>query len=215
MYFSGVDMIDYHHINWKMMFDRNNRAYKMIINICHLVVKRSIQTEREGDINLMDFYYDDKKLEYLYEKFILNYYIEEHNYLKPRPSKIHWQVETGADEFLPEMRTDATLSHGNKIMIIDAKFYGHNISENHTHHIDNLYQIYAYVKNKQEEVKGNGIEVSGMLLYAETNERIQPDSEYVMGGSRISVKTLDLNQDFEVIKQQLDEVVNEYFKIYH
>lgn len=50
-----------------------------------------------------------------------------------------------------------------------------------------------------------------MLLYAMTNERIQPDSDYVMSGNKIRVKTLDLGQDFEVIKEQLDGIVEDYF----
>ena len=56
----------------------------------------------------------------------------------------------------------------------------------------------------------NDVEVSGMLLYAKTNAEIQPDSDYVMSGNMISVKTLDLNQEFGVIKEQLDAIVNEY-----
>ena len=35
-----------------------------------------------------------------------------------------------------------------------------------------------------------------MLLYAATDETIQPDSSYQMSGNKISVKTLDLNRDF-------------------
>ena len=49
-----------------------------------------------------------------------------------------------------------------------------------------------------------------MLLYAMTNEDIQPDSDYVMSGNKISVKTLDLNQEFSMIRNQLDSIVNEY-----
>ena len=59
-------------------------------------------------------------------------------------------------------------------------------------------------------MQGKGYEISGMLLYAKTNSEIQPDSDYVMGGNRISVKTLDLNQEFGVIKDQLDTIVYEY-----
>ena len=81
------------------------------------------------------------------------------------------------------------------------------------HHTNNLYQIFTYVKNKESELKENDIEVSGMLLYAMTNENIQPNSEYMMSGNKISVKTLNLNQNFELIKAQLDDIVNNYFNI--
>ena len=35
----------------------------------------------------------------------------------------------------------------------------------------------------------------------------------MMSGNKISVKTLNLNQNFELIKAQLDDIVNNYFKI--
>ena len=50
-----------------------------------------------------------------------------------------------------------------------------------------------------------------MLLYARTDELIQPDNEYRMSGNRISVKTLDLNKEFKVIAGQLNGFVREYF----
>ena len=53
--------------------------------------------------------------------------------------------------------------------------------------------------------------VAGMLLYARTDEEIVPDEDYQMSGNRISVKTLDLGQEFPVIKEQLDKIVTEYF----
>lgn len=49
-----------------------------------------------------------------------------------------------------------------------------------------------------------GEKVSGMLLYARTEEEIQPDNTYQMSGNRISVKTLDLNIEFERIAEQLN-----------
>lgn len=52
-----------------------------------------------------------------------------------------------------------------------------------------------------------------MLLYAATDEAIQPDSSYVMSGNRISAKTLDLNQPFEKIAEQLNSIVCENFNI--
>jgi 5-methylcytosine-specific restriction enzyme subunit McrC len=46
--------------------------------------------------------------------------------------------------------------------------------------------------------------VSGVLLYAKTDEEIVPDYDYVIGGNRISVKTLDLNSTFSQIAKQLN-----------
>ena len=213
LYFSQVDLIDIDSINWKIRFDRNNQTYKMLINICWLVIKGLIQSESAGDKKLMHFL-DDQRMSHLYEKFILNYYIKEHPEIRASASQIGWQIDDGADFLLPKMLSDVTLEYENKILIIDAKFYSHNLVQNYgrdMHRTGNLYQIFTYVKNKQVEVQGNDIEVSGMLLYAETSSRIQPDSDYVMSGNKISVKTLDLNQEFSVIKNRLDSIVFEHF----
>jgi 5-methylcytosine-specific restriction enzyme subunit McrC len=56
-----------------------------------------------------------------------------------------------------------------------------------------------------------GNTVSGMLLYAKTEEEIQPDNVYQMHGSQISVKTLDLNLPFVEIAAQMDRIVESHF----
>ena len=50
-----------------------------------------------------------------------------------------------------------------------------------------------------------------MLLYAKTDEQIQPDHVYHMSGNKISVRTLDLNCDFAEIAQQLNAIIAEHF----
>ena len=76
---------------------------------------------------------------------------------------------------------------------------------------NNLYQIFTYVKNMASN-KGGDNEVSGMLLYAKTDTGLQPDYVYQMSGNQISVKTLDLNNDFSLISQQLDLIAVTHFK---
>ncbi|SHM65333.1 hypothetical protein [Ruminococcus flavefaciens] len=56
-------------------------------------------------------------------------------------------------------------------------------------------------------------EVSGMLLYARTDESVQPNNIYQMSGNKISVRTLDLNCDFAQIATQLNQIVEEHFGI--
>ena len=82
-----------------------------------------------------------------------------------------------------------------------------------TLHSANLYQIFTYVKNRDTEFGEQPHQVSGMLLYARTDEMIQPDNSYQMSGNRISVKTLDLNKDFSEIAKQLDNIVESDFNI--
>ena len=100
--------------------------------------------------------------------------------------------------------------------IIDAKFYKHALQ----YHFDseklissNLYQIFTYVKNKEFELKDQPHEVAGMLLYAKTDENIHLNHVYLMSGNKISVKMLDMNQNFSTISNTLNEIVENHFDI--
>lgn len=72
-----------------------------------------------------------------------------------------------------------------------------------------MYQIFTYVKNKEAELAASGLphEVAGMLLYARSDDEVQPDGVYQMSGNQISVKALDLNVPFEEICLQLDGIL--------
>ena len=109
--------------------------------------------------------------------------------------------------------TKATLAYGSKVLIIDAKYYTHTTQvqyDKHTLHSNNLYQIFTYVKNKDSEFGNKPHEVSGMLLYAQTDEAVQPDQTYLMSGNKIRVKTLNLNCDFPIIATQLNEIADSF-----
>ena len=96
----------------------------------------------------------------------------------------------------------------------NAKYYTHTTQTQydvHTLHSGNLYQIFTYVKNKDMEFGDKPDTVSGMLLYAATDEAIQSDNSYQMSGNKISVRTLDLNRDFSEIAAQLNTIVEEHF----
>lgn len=150
----------------------------------------------------------------LYEKFILEYYKKHFSQIRTSASQIDWALDDGIGTMLPTMQSDIMLSSkdGNKTLIIDAKYYAHTTQVQYdvnTLHSNNLYQIFTYVKNKA--VKGG--EVAGMLLYAKTDEEIYPDNEYQMSGNRITVKTLDLNCEFNKIAEQLDSIANNFFEL--
>ena len=209
-YFSEVDLVDVNSINWKIRFERNNQTYRMLIGVCYLTVKGLLQTTKKGDVKLMNFL-DDQLMHRLYEKFILNYYKKEHPSINASASQISWQLDDGEDYLLPRMQSDIMLEYSDKVLIIDAKYYSHvtqSYYNTNTIHSGNLYQIFTYVKNKQSESPNS--EVSGMLLYAKTDEEILPDNTYKMSGNTISVGTLDLNQDFGLIKEQLDGIAEDY-----
>lgn len=210
IYFSDVEPLNRENINWKLQFNRNNQTYQMLISICYLILKGLLQTTSDGNTKLMDFL-DEQRMCKLYEKFILEYYKKEHPEIKASASQIPWNTDDGYRETLPVMQSDITLTQGEKTLIIDAKYYSHTTQKHfnvNTLHSGNLYQIFTYVKNLDVNKTGN---VSGMLLYAKTDELVLPNNTYKMSGNTISVKTLDLDCDFSQIKRQLDDIVSEAF----
>lgn len=213
VFLGEVEPLDVYHINWGVEYNRNNQSYRMLIYICYLVVKGLLQTQTDGSTRLMDFL-DEQRMHRLYEKFILEYYRKEHPEICANASQIPWQLDDDMSAMLPVMQTDIMLTQGEKTLIIDAKFYARTTQvqyDRHTLHSGNMYQIFTYVKNKEAEKRGEPHTVSGMLLYAKTDEDIFPDHEYSMSGNKIEVRTLDLSGNFDSIRNQLDGIVSRFF----
>ena len=213
VFFGNVDLLDVHTINWKIQYNRNNQTYRMLIAVCYLVVKGLLQTNTDGTTLLMDFL-DEQRMCRLYEKFILEYYRKEFPQLSASAAQIPWALDDGIGEMLPVMQSDIMLKRGSRVLIIDAKYYSHTTQAQYdvrTLHSGNLYQIFTYVKNKEAEMADAPHEVSGMLLYAKTDETIQPENSYRMSGNRISVRTLDLGRDFSDIAAQLNAIAEAHF----
>ena len=214
LFFSAVDEISPQSIYWQnLRWQKNNQTYQLLINICRLILEGMILTEDNGELKLKNFL-DDREFYQLYEKFLLAYYQKHFTKLNPRVEQFDWAVE-GEKNFLPKMKTDITLSAGDKVLIIDAKFYSQTLIKNfgkQSISSANLYQIFAYVKNFSAKTLKT---VSGMLLYAQTDDLIQPNNIYKICGDTISVKTLDLNQDFAKIQKQLKNIIAENFKVCH
>lgn len=218
VFFEDVETLDIHTINWSIRFNRNNQSYRMLVAVCELVIKGLLQTQSDGSTKMMDFL-DNQKMHRLYEKFILEYYNTEYKHLKVKASAsmMDWQVDDGFRDLLPKMKTDITLTCGERTLIIDAKYYERNLREQYgkvSIPTDNLYQIFTYVKTKENELVGVPHEkVSGMLLYAQTEEEGAFNNEYQIMGNRICVRTLDLSGNFQSIKNQLDDIAEKYLLV--
>lgn len=213
VYFEEVDTIPLSSVNWHMRFHRNNQSYRLLMGVCYLTAKGLLQSGQDGHVRVMD-YLDEQRMCRLYEKFILEFYRREYPQLTPSASKIDWQLDDGMGDLLPEMRSDITLTQGNRVLIIDAKYYANILQMQFDVpkiHSANLYQIFTYVKNKEAELANVPHEVSGMLLYAKTDTEMLPQRQYRMSGNRIAVQTLDLDCDFSEIAHQLGKIVEEYF----
>lgn len=216
VFFDNVKMLDPSSIMWeRITYQKSNKNYEMLINLCYFVFGGGmLQTTSSGDYKMGLF--SDENMAKLYEKFILEYYNYHYGCnLRAKAAQVKWDVSDDEEKsvlaFLPTMQTDITLKHNEKTLIIDAKYYGHTLQKRFDKaslHSGNIYQIFTYVKNLDKDNTGN---VSGLLLYAKTQEEITPDCRIVIGGNSIGAKTLDLNTNFKVIASQLDKIIDEYF----
>lgn len=214
-YLDNVSLIDLSSIEWKkIQFNRNNQNYKMLITICYFIFKNYLLTESSGKYKALMF--SDEQMNLVFQNFILNYYKD---YI--RINKIDGRVEARrikntideskenyGIEFLPEMQSDIMIDVNDKTLIIDTKYYNSILSTNFEKkrlHSSNIYQIHDYVMHESYINKN---EVSGMLLYAKTDEEISPSEKGYDKSLRhwFYVETVDLNVDFPDIKIQLNKI---------
>lgn len=206
-FFSGVDEIDVRNIRWNdFVYQRNNQMYRMLMNVCYFIIDGMLMTTETGKYRMATF--SDEHMCRLFEKFVLEYYRLHHRELSPNPDRIEWNIyskDAMVIDLLPAMQSDIVLHRGDQSLVIDTKYYSHAMQyhfDKPTIHSANLYQIFTYVKNLDVKDTGN---VSGLLLYAKTDEDITPDLSTSFGKNHIRVRTLDLNQEFSGIASQLEE----------
>ena len=143
-------------------------------------------TTDKGSYKLVS-YINEQSMSKLYEKFVLEYYKKHFPMIKVTSSQISWFLDDGISTMLPKMQSDI--------------------------HSNNLYQIFTYVKNKDYEFGEEEHYVSGMILYAKTEEEMHPNVVYQMHGNQITVETLDLNREFGEISKQLNNIIRNHFNI--
>jgi len=209
LYFGDVTKVAPTAIRWDALrFHRHNSSYRMLVGICRLAIKGLLLTTEAGSLRLATWL-QDEEMHLLYERFVLSYYQTHHPNYAPRAAYIEWNLWDDADiAFLPSMKTDITLTNGGKQLVIDTKYYGQTMQTNSrfesaTLISSNIYQIYTYVKNSDKGATGN---VAGVLLYAKTDEEITPDHSFNFGGNIISLRTIDLNREWNLITEQLDKL---------
>jgi 5-methylcytosine-specific restriction enzyme subunit McrC len=198
------NVVDVEHI--KIPQQRTGGAeYVMLVNVCRFLLDGMLMNTGNG--YKMREWLTDEAMSSLYEHFLLEYYRRHHSYLNARPAQIAWDMPVIPFD-MPKMQSDVYMTHNGRSLIIDAKFYSRTMAEHRgkkIFHSHNLYQIYTYVKNEDKAKDGS---VSGMLLYAKTDEDVTPDYDGIIGGNGISVKTLDLSKDFSGIRTQLENVAS-------
>lgn len=210
--FHDIDLIELNDkVFSRVRLNRNNYFYDFLLKICQLIVDNILIDEKTGESKFRDFLQDEVKMRHVFEEFLRNFYRFEQSDFKVSREIIYWNIETFDDyayKYLPEMKTDITLESKERKIIIDAKYYKNTLDTNYGKDIirsTNLYQISEYLRNI--EVSG-GINQNceGILIYPTVNKEV--DLKYNLADHIIKIKTINLNQNWRNIHQNLLSFLN-------
>mgnify|MGYP001162731473 CR=1 FL=1 len=206
---SEINDIELSNIHFrKTVLDRNNSYYQFIIQICKLIFDNTTLDEEIGNKVFKEFFGTDKQFAALFESFVLNFYkkhLSRKKYKVKGSEIINWDMEELRHELFPIMKTDISVETSDKKTIIDAKFYKDIFTYNYEKpkfHSNNLYQIYAYIKNYRNE---KNKKVEGILLYPTTKQEV--DSTHIIGGHNFRLMTINLNQEWRNIEKDLISII--------
>ncbi|MEA4897403.1 MAG: 5-methylcytosine-specific restriction endonuclease system specificity protein McrC [Christensenellaceae bacterium] len=202
--FEQVSEVDFRRIRWDAIpVPTQSGLERMLLAVCRMAANQRLIAEKNGGVRMTSFV-DDQAMSALYERFVRNYLKKHYPQYGISESYVDWALDEGSDtSLLPAMRTDITVEAPDRMLIIDTKYYAHALQNYHdkqTLHSANLYQVLTYLDNAQA---GRSIPVSGALLYARTDEETVPDQRYRIRGKQLWVRTLDLDQPFAEIEEQM------------
>jgi len=191
----------------KVRLNRNNLYYGFLLNICEIIHENLLINEDTGEYLFRDFVRDDRKMAYLFEAFVLNFYKRELTDYTVKREDIKWAVvgERKDHSFLPLMKTDTSLiaKDKNRKIVIETKFYKEAMQTHYnTEKVisSNMYQLYAYLKNLEDQGDVN-CDIEGVLLYPTVSQEVNLRFSFPMHDIR--VLTLNLNQDWQNIHNDL------------
>ena len=73
LFFGNVDLIQTDQIKWnKLIYQRNNKNYELLLNICYLTLTGLLQTTDKGKFMLLSF--SEEHMEMLFQRFVMEYY---------------------------------------------------------------------------------------------------------------------------------------------
>jgi 5-methylcytosine-specific restriction enzyme subunit McrC len=194
---------------------RNNRHYRFLLELCRFISRNLMVDERAGESAFRDFARGNK-MPTLFEKFLRNFYRQHapKGWNTKGKRRFKWQKTSAsaADlEVLPGMELDVSLEGTSRCLVFDAKFYANALRADRFGggprlHEANIYQMFAYMSNLA--VIRPGKKISGALIYPKVKEPL--NLRYEMHGHTLRVVTIDLGQEWEMIKEDLLSVLESF-----
>lgn len=205
---------------------RNNHHYHFALNVCKLLHQSALPNESiAGNQAFLEMMDDERLMNRIFEKFLMNFYKQECRQDFPEVSRshIHSQLTPYGMTFakdieeayalLPVMETDVTLYNPQtkKKIILDAKYYKDTLvsryGEKGKVRRDHLSQILTYVMNQESDAQPHTKDTRGILVYPTVDTELDVSYVYKNTSHIIRISTVNLNQDWRMIEQRLKEII--------
>lgn len=228
VFFAGIDsQAPTKENRTKIVFNRNNATYRMLIEIAVMLFENSFINEETGK-NLFKDFFREEQMHKVYELFILNFYAMNlnHSTYKVHAPKIKWKIDETAhqrwdglfavDDDYGDRRTDIVVENKdlNLQIIMDAKYY-HNtfvksyMSDEKENSIrdEHIRQVREYLIDS--EYDGTKI---GALVYPMTDNDLKDGRIKNIKGTPIVYKTINLADDWKNIESDMLEFIKKFEK---
>lgn len=191
---------------------QNNRLYSFLLTICRFIFECMEAQDRPGEYRFREVDQDEKRMRRIFEKFVRNFFARRQGTFKVKSERMNWMAtaEDGSDlGLLPTMNTDVSLRSPGRTIIIECKYtaalYQNRFLEDKlkSHH---LYQLSAYLRNVENNREADR-RAEGILLYPTVGRSL--NQSFQLHGHRVSVRTLDLNQPWTMIEQQMLSLIRQ------
>lgn len=196
-------------IFYVIRLNRNKIYYHKMLLLARFIYELNNLSDEDGAFDLIAILNDERKMQIIFEKFILNFYRLEQQQFLSKIERMKWKMFGGNLAIIPEMKTDISLIDrvNKEKIIIDAKYYADIFSKSFnadkirsTH----LYQLFTYLNHSSDIYLTRGILIyptNGVKVDEIYNISIQVGIEIQQ--STIRIFTLDLNQKWQDIYNQM------------
>lgn len=186
--------------------------YRPALSVCRLILQDTLPSD-DGSVYKLYELTDEDKLKYIFQNFVLNFYIAEYG-ANIVSTQTYSRKYMG---YVKETRFDCILEFDKFFILIDTKWY---LGKN-SNRINNIRELidYGYVNLKESsKYKENPPERwAGVVLYAEPDEikvgmkhaeTYTKDDLGIIIPFNLYCTTINMNDTFENIKIQLRNIID-------
>ena len=190
----------------RVQLHRNNAYYDFLLRVCRLAFDLMLPNADGAGFQFQEVLRDERKMALVFESFVRNFYRTEQSEFRVNSLQLSWDaMPLMPDQAinLPQMRTDIYLRSPTRRIIIDTKYYKEALQERYgtkSFRSDNLYQLFAYLKNAAA-LSPDLLNAEGMLLYPTVDQKL--DAQFRIQGHPVRIVTVDLDQGWPAIDARL------------